>query len=134
MKAPAKATKRTLNPVRKRPAAKKDPSRLEAIFALQVRAIGLPTPERELIFHPKRKWRFDFSWPEKKIAVEIDGGTSSQGRHVRPTGYRADCCKMNSAALLGWTVFRGDAVMVKKGTLLEFVEAAINNQQEGKKS
>jgi len=130
MRLPAK---RTLHPIRKRPAAKKEPSRLEETFALQCRDVGLPKAEREFMFHPKRKWRFDFSWPERMIAVEIDGGTYAQGRHVRPAGFRADCCKMNSAALLGWTVFRGDAVMVKKGLLLEYVEAALrsnHNQQE----
>lgn len=130
MRLPAK---RTLHPVRKRPAAKKEPSRLEETFALQIRAIGLPKAEREFRFHPKRKWLFDFAFPERMIAVEIDGGTYAQGRHVRPAGFRSDCCKMNSAALLGWTVFRGDAVMVKSGLLLEFVEAALKNQQRESK-
>ena len=37
-------------------------------------------------------WRFDFAWPEKKIAVEIDGDE--------------DRLKLNTAAILGWRVIR----------------------------
>ena len=45
----------------------------EEAFALHCRAEKLE-PVREYIFHPKRKWRFDFYFPERKLAVEIEGG------------------------------------------------------------
>ena len=31
------------------------------------------TPEYR--FHPTRKWRFDYAWPENKIALEVEGGS-----------------------------------------------------------
>ena len=27
--------------------------------------------KQEFKFHPDRKWRFDFAWPEQKIAIEV---------------------------------------------------------------
>jgi very-short-patch-repair endonuclease len=110
---------------RKQAAALKPKPDLEATFALQVRAHRLPPPKREFKFHPKRNWRFDFAWPEYMLAVEIEGGTGSNGRHVRPAGFREDCKKYNAAALLGWTVLRGDAVMVKTALLLDTVRDAL---------
>jgi len=38
-----------------------------------------PEPVREYRFHPKRKWRFDFAWPDCQVAVEIEGGVWRAG-------------------------------------------------------
>lgn len=57
-------------------------------------------------FHPTRKWRFDYAWPDVKIALEIQGGIFRGGRHARPAGYVKDMEKMNNAQLLGWRVFQ----------------------------
>jgi very-short-patch-repair endonuclease len=62
--------------------------------------------EYEYRFHPRRKWRFDAAFPERMIAVEIDGGAFIGGRHTRGAGFRRDCEKINAAGLLGWRVFR----------------------------
>lgn len=64
------------------------------------------TPVREYPFHPTRKWRFDFAWPDVKVAVEIEGGIYKIGRHQRPEGFRKDCEKYNEATRLGWSVLR----------------------------
>lgn len=69
-------------------------------------------PEREYRFHPERKWRFDFAWPEHMLAVEIDGGAWTGGRHVRGSGFTRDCEKMTEAALMGWRVLRLTPKMV----------------------
>lgn len=58
--------------------------------------------EREHRFHPTRKWRFDFAFPSRKVAIEIDG----RGRHQTVAGVRADCEKNNNAISRGWAVFR----------------------------
>lgn len=97
-------------------------SALEEEFALQVRALGLPEPDREHRFHHKRRFRFDFAWPDLKIAVEIDGGTWAGGRHTRGAGYHNDCIKFNLAACSGWVVLRGDSKMVKSGELVAALE------------
>jgi len=70
------------------------------------RKLGLPAPEREYRFDPKRRWRFDFAWPSLRIAVEIEGGVWIRGRHVRPVGYLGDLEKYNRAVVLGWRVLR----------------------------
>ena len=66
----------------------------------------LETLEREYRFHPTRLWRFDFAFAYRKIAIEIEGGTWSGGRHTRGSGYAEDCLKYNEAAKLGWTILR----------------------------
>lgn len=67
---------------------------------------GLPKPEREYRFDPARKWRFDFAWPDKKLAVEIEGGVWVYGRHNRAVSYVKDMEKYNRATELGWRVLR----------------------------
>ena len=79
---------------------------LEERAAKLLRLSGLPTPERQYRFHPVRKWRFDFAWPESFIALEVEGGTFVKGAHVRGRRYSMDCVKYNTAASIGWSVFR----------------------------
>lgn len=82
-------------------------SALSNYFWLLLIANGLHrTFQKEYKFHPTRKWRFDFADPDNKVAVEIDGGVFSGGRHTRGSGFRADCEKINAAAVLGWRVLR----------------------------
>jgi hypothetical protein len=68
--------------------------------------LGLPAPETERRFHPTRLWRFDYAWPEQKVALEVEGGIWSKGRHTRGRGYIGDMEKYNEAALHGWLVLR----------------------------
>lgn len=57
-------------------------------------------------FHPVRCWRFDFACPALRVAVEIDGGVWTMGRHNRPSGYVRDMDKFNAAARMGWVVLK----------------------------
>lgn len=61
---------------------------------------------KELQFHPDRKWRFDYAFPSRKVAIEIDGAVWTLGRHNRPRGYLNDMEKLNTAASMGWLVLR----------------------------
>lgn len=92
----------------------------EELFAMHCKSYGFE-PVREYKFMPNRKFRFDFCFPEKKVAVEIDGGTWNGGRHSRGAGYAADCEKMNFAALFHWRVFRFTPEMVKSGAAIDMV-------------
>jgi len=65
-------------------------------------------PVQEYRFHPTRKWRFDRAWVDERVAVEIDGGTFSGGRHTRGMGYHRQIEKSNAAILEGWVVLRYD--------------------------
>ncbi len=68
----------------------------------------------EFRFHPTRKWRFDFAWPEHKVAMEIEGAVWVRGRHTRGSGFVKDMEKYNAAASLGWRVFRFTPQQVAK--------------------
>lgn len=88
--------------------------------------VGFPDPATELLFHPKRKWRFDFAWEEQKLALEIHGGIHSGGRHTRGRGFVEDRAKMNEATLLGWTVLEVTPEHIKSGQLRAWLLAAFN--------
>lgn len=93
-------------------------SSLQAHLLNNLRACGLPEPEVEYMFAKQelnRKWRFDFAWVEKRIGVEVDGGTWSGGRHTRGAGFEADCEKLNAASELGWEVYRYTSGMIERG-------------------
>lgn len=92
---------------------------------------------REYQFHPHRRWRFDFAWPEQKVAVEVEGGTWSVtdargrqvgigGRHVRGVGFENDCEKYAEALCLGWVVIRVTSRQVREGKALAWLQRALN--------
>lgn len=71
-------------------------------------------PESEYHFDEeiKRKHRFDFAFPNEKLAIEIDGGQFKPkgGRHAG----ELDKEKMNLAAMLGWRVMHYTPQMIKR--------------------
>lgn len=76
------------------------------MLPLSVYFSKLPKPVPEYRFAPPRRWRFDLAWPGVKVAVEQEGGLWISGRHNRAPGMIKDMEKYNTAALLGWRVFR----------------------------
>lgn len=88
---------------------------------------------KELQFQPDRKWRFDYAFPSRKIAIEIDGAIWTLGRHNRPRGYLNDMEKLNTAASMGWLVLRfstDERFYLSTRRLIEvtLVQRANNNQ------
>ena len=75
-------------------------------FERLLRSVGLPAPVREHRFHPVRRWRFDYAWPEQMVALEVDGGVWTGGRHTRGAGFLSDMEKLNAATVAGWRVVR----------------------------
>jgi very-short-patch-repair endonuclease len=104
-------------------------SAIEEAFALHCKAHGL-APVREHRFHPSRKWRFDFAFPERMCAVEVEGGMWTNGRHNRGGGAIADMEKYNVAAALGWFVFRFDGGAVKRGEAINFMLGVLGAPKE----
>jgi len=92
---------------------------------LHIRTYKLPKPDREVKFHPVRKWRFDFAWPGQMVAVEVEGGTWSGGRHTTGIGFRNDCEKYNAATALGWRVYRFTSDQVKSGMAIKQISEVI---------
>ena len=78
----------------------------DSLFLALVKREKLPAPVPELRFAPPRKWRFDYAWPEQKVALEVEGGVWTNGRHTRGAGFLADVAKYNRAAILGWRLLR----------------------------
>lgn len=106
----------------------------EETFALQCRAYGLE-PLREYKFVDDRRWRFDFAWPDKKLAVEVEGGTSfGRSRHSRGDGFERDAAKYNRASREGWVVLRYTTRMVGAGEaideILEVLGAACTSKEK----
>jgi very-short-patch-repair endonuclease len=86
-------------------------------------------PISEYRFHATRKWRFDYAWPEQKVALEIEGGVWTGGRHVRPKGYLRDIEKYNAAAVAGWRILRCTPTGVLNGEMVRAIREAINKTE-----
>ena len=100
-------------------------SQLEAELALQIRALDLPEPIREYPAIKGRKFRFDFAWVERKLLVEVNGGTYTKGAHSTGRGIARDYEKANLAVLQGWRVLTFDGKSVKSGEAVEVIRKAL---------
>ena len=95
------------------------PKLLTTVLLREIKTAGLREPVLEHQFHEVRKWRFDLAWIEDKVALEIEGGIWTNGRHSRGKGMEADMEKYNEAQLLGWTVLRYSTGQIKQGRPIE---------------
>ena len=70
-------------------------------------------------------WRFDYAWPTRKLALEVDGGLFTQGRHTRGSGRLGDMEKLSEAAILGWRVLYVSPAQLRNGHALLLLGRAI---------
>ncbi len=103
-------------------------SGLEGRLLFYIRINNLPAPVSEYRFHPRRRWRFDMAWPDEMLAVEIEGGVWSGGRHTTGAGFSADCEKYNEAALLGWRLIRVTGDHIENGAAIDWIRRALSEQ------
>lgn len=113
-------------------------SYLEKMLDSHMKAHNLPEPKAEYRFAAElvqpgrgvkqrlaeaglKDWRFDFAWPDRKLAVEVEGGAFVGGRHTRGAGFSKDLIKYHHAAMLGWLVYRCDAAMIRNGMVVDFI-------------
>lgn len=94
-------------------------------FPKVCKAMGLPVPVAEYAFAKPRRWRFDLCWPEYRVALEIEGGAYTRGRHVRARGFLADCEKYSEAAVRGWLVIRVPPDELLRARTLDWIRRAI---------
>ena len=106
----------------------KAPSKLEETLLLQMRALHLPPPQREYLFHPTRKWKIDFAWPEYKLAVEVEGGIHSGGRHVMGVGFENDLEKYHEAMVAGWVVYRCSTKLINGLAAAKFIQIMLTKR------
>ncbi len=94
----------------------------------------------EIRFAPPRKWRFDwavfsFVFDEKsklrtpvRLAIEIEGGAWTRGRHTRAAGFIRDMEKYNKAACLGWSILRFTPDQIRRGEDIPVIREWLNNR------
>ena len=96
----------------------------EATFALHCR-LELPPamqPKREYVPFPPRKWRLDFCWPDRKLAVEIESSV-----HRIKSRFASDLDKYNRLNLEGWTLLRYTRKMVETAEAIDTVKAFLRS-------
>ena len=81
---------------------------------------------KEFRFHPVRLWRFDYAIPEHKIALEVEGGVWTGGRHTSSVGFLKDMEKYNTATLMGWRVLRTTPDELYRLKTLNLLKTAIS--------
>lgn len=99
-------------------------SHLEERLLVALRASGFAEPVRSFRFcEPLRKLEIDFAWPERKLGIEVQGGTWKRTRaaHSWGPGQRRDADKLNIAALLRWTLLYCTADMLREGSMEDFL-------------
>jgi hypothetical protein len=124
-------TKRKRAP-RRRAAERLPADVLRLALDQSITSAGLPDPTKEFQFARKaiqRQWRIDLSWPDLKIACEIEGGTylPGGGAHQRAGKggrYLSDMQKYNRLALWGWLLIRVTYDMIADGSALDLIQEA----------
>ena len=81
---------------------------------------------KEYRFDTKRRWRFDYAIPKFKIALEVEGGVWTNGRHTRAKGFLGDIEKYNNATILGWKVLRCTPNELYTQSTLSLIDSAIH--------
>ena len=104
-------------------------SKGEELFMHQLMEHQLDIPKAEYKFLKNRRFRFDFAWPDRMMAVEVEGGVFSGGRHTRGMGYTRDLEKYNLATLHGWRVFRFTTQDVTTQKAIAFISAVMDNNR-----
>lgn len=82
------------------------------------------TPEHR--FYKERRWRIDYAIIPHKIAIEVEGGAYTQGRHTRATGFIADMEKYNELTRLGWRLIRVTPQQLITVKTIEMIKDLIN--------
>lgn len=93
----------------------------DRVCALQ----GLPAPVPEYRFAPPRKWAWDWSWPDRLLALEINGGVWIRGKHSRGKGQINDMEKWTEAAARGWRIIHCVPADLESNRVLEAIRRAL---------
>ncbi len=101
---------------------------VEDELAYQMKVADIPYV-RQYKFCADRRYKADFllyNGPSK-ILVECQGGSWSNGYHVRGRGYENDCRRLNVATQLGYRMLYFTSDMVHSGEAITAIEAVCKN-------
>jgi very-short-patch-repair endonuclease len=100
------------------------PPEQELYEQLKHASLELPSPQHTFAQEIGRNWAFDYAYVDRRIAIEVEGGTRLKGggRHNRHTGFQEDVWKYNTATKLGWRLYRFTSEDVYRGRALEFLK------------
>lgn len=100
---------------------------LERAALTRMKQGGIPTPVAEYQGIPGRKFRFDFAWPEQRVAFEAEGGAWDKGPsgHTSGVHFRKDCEKYSLAAANGWLVIRATTDQIHSGEFIPWLRQAL---------
>ena len=99
-------------------------SQIETLMWEQIRDYGLPEPisaftkdRTQLQYLEGRKFTADFAWPDRMIALEVDGGAHKTNGRFSTSFERAYLL-----LLAGWTVLHVGAAEVQKGIAIQWIQ------------
>lgn len=102
---------------------------LEGDLALQIKAAGLPEPERQYPLVNGRKFKGDFVWLEKEtcypyrirgIVCEVQGKV-----HTIEEQWHRDCARLNCLTEAGWRVFFVTGRDIRSGKAIALLERVL---------
>jgi hypothetical protein len=75
----------------------------------------------------KRRWRMDVCFPDADppLAIEVQGGLYSNGKHSREKGVRNDSQKSIEWQLAGGTIIHATPSMIKDESVVELIKEAL---------
>lgn len=99
---------------------------LEGMLLEQLLEAGLADGiKRQYKFHPRRRWKVDFYYPDHRLIIEVEGGAFVGGRHVRGKGYEKDCEKYNAITLAGYRLLRYTGGMIRRRKAIPEIAQAL---------
>lgn len=100
--------------------------RIKKLFIQKMAANGY-TCVSEYYFHAEREWRNDFYIEHngKKLAIEVEGGIWSNGRHTRGSGFVNDMIKYNELTKYGIYLYRVEPSKLFNLSVLEDIQTIL---------
>ncbi len=92
------------------------PSEIEEMMYFQIDLSDLPRPTRQYRPLPDRNYKLDFAWPDRKIALEVDGAVHRIKGTFARSFEREYFLKM-----AGWTVLHVGGAEVRSGAALDWI-------------
>lgn len=88
----------------------------------QIKAVGLPTPQRYFKPIPDRDYSTDIAYPATMLLIEVDGGTWMKKSGHSGAGKERDCHKDALALILGYKTLRVTPSQIKSGFAIDCIE------------